>query len=33
LEEGVEVNLILLEVMKEEEEANLILLEVEVVED
>jgi len=29
----VEVNLILLEVMKEEEEANLILLEVEVVED
>jgi len=32
LEEGVEVNLILLEVMKEEE-ANLILLEVEVVED
>lgn len=28
-----EVNLILLEVMKEEEEANLILLEVEVVED
>ena len=33
MEEGVEVNLILLEVMKEEEEANLILLEVEVVED